>query len=233
MIFDKLSLFADGLVVPTTANATTYSKVIDLRKNTFIDPLLRVYGQVVGTVNATGSVTTKVQVSDNATSWTDLVSFTQDGMYLIRCCFPIMNKKRYMRLAFVVGGTALGSAVTVKAGLVDQFDMSDVEGLLPAAQTFPPLQDLTDGADALAEELELGAPSALATEGTAATIDYVCKKGTVTTIIQSSESSVTTTFANGVVEVKTTSGTGDGTYTIGLVDGLGIKHTLSVVVANA
>ena len=146
MLFDKTCLFADGLTVPATASTPTVSKTIDLRKNTFIDPMLKIYGQIVGAVNASGSVTTKIQVSDDGSAWTDYVSFVQDGMYLIRCAMPIMNKKRFMRLAFVVGGTALGASVKVKAGLVDEFDMTEIEGLMPATQSYPPLEDLTETA---------------------------------------------------------------------------------------
>ena len=134
MLFDKMSNFAGGLTVPTTANANTYSKVLDLRRNgeLGIDGGLKIYGQVVGTPNSTGSVTTVVQTSADGASWTDLASQTQDGNLLIGMFLPF-GLKRFVRLKFAVGGTALGSAVKVKAGLVDQFD----QGALPGLQSFP------------------------------------------------------------------------------------------------
>ena len=89
MLFDKMSLFADGLAVPTTASTDTYSKVLDLRRNgeLGIDGELKIYGQVVGTPNSTGSVTTVVQTSADGASWTDLASQTQDGNLLIGMFF--------------------------------------------------------------------------------------------------------------------------------------------------
>ena len=139
MLFDKMSNFADGLTVPTTASTDTYSKVLDLRRNgeLGIDGGLKIYGQVVGTPNSTGSVTTVVQTSADGASWTDLASQTQDGNLLIGMFLPF-GLKRFVRLKFAVGSTALGSAVKVKAGLVDQFD----QDALPTVQQFPPLEDL-------------------------------------------------------------------------------------------
>lgn len=225
MLYDKLSLFADGLVVPTTANTTTYSKVIDLRKSTFIDPLLKIYGQIVGTVNATGSVTTKVQVSDNGYEWTDYVSFTQDGMYLIRTVMPIVNKKRFMRLAFVVGGTALGSAVAVKCGLVDQFDMSEIEGLLPSIQTYPPLEDLAT--DAFAEEVVIVATATI-TKGSNAVLTPT--KGFITGWTAPTNKYTITRSGTGI-KIALAADAADGNVTV--VDGLGKVHTIAVTAQAA
>ena len=145
MVFDKLSLFADGLAVKKDAGGTTLSKVIDFRKSTFIDPALRIYAQTVGAANDAvnaGAVTTVVQVSDDGATWKDILSAEQDGMYLCRVILPIANNKRFMRLAFKVGEAALDKDITVKAGLVDQFDMTEADGVFPKVQTFPPLEDL-------------------------------------------------------------------------------------------
>ena len=160
MLFDKLSLFADGKTVPTTANANTYSKVLDLRKcgELGIDGGLKVYGQVVGAANATGSITTVVQTSANGAAWTDIASQVQNGNLLIGMFLPF-GLKRFVRLKFAVGAMALGSAVVVKAGLVDQFDMDG----LPSLQEFPSpgksggaVEDLVDAADAIRKAEELG-----------------------------------------------------------------------------
>lgn len=219
MLYDKLSLFADGLTVPTTANTTTYSRVIDLRKSTFIDPLLKIYGQTVGTVNTTGSITTKIQVSDNGYEWTDYCQFVQDGMFLIRTVMPITNKKRFMRLAFAVGATALGSAVTVKAGLVDEFDMTEIEGCLPTAQTYPPLEDLAT--DAMGEELVI-ATTATITKGSNSTLPVT--KGFATG--WTAPTGYTVTNEGGGLKIALASSAASGTVTV--YDGLGKAHDITV-----
>lgn len=224
MLFDKLSLFADGLVIPTTANTTTFSKVIDLRKCNFIDPMLKIFGTIVGVVNATGSVTTKVQVSDDGYTWTDYVSFTQDGMFLIRCVMPIMNKKRFMRLAFVVGATALGSAIAVKCGLVDEFDMTEIEGCLPTVQTFPPLEDLAT--DALAEELVIPATATIAKGGNST---LTPSKGFITGWIAPTNKYTITRSGKGI-KVALASDAADGNVVV--YDGLGKAHTIAVTAGS-
>lgn len=222
MIFDKLSSFADGLTIPTTANKTTYSKVIDFRKCNLIDGFLKLYAQVVGTVNATGSVTTKLQVSDNGTTWTSIASFTQDGMILAAAFLPILGKKRFARLAFEVGGTALGSAVVVKAGLVDQFDVTD----LPTMQTFPPLEDLAPLGDALAEGLVVSATAATINKGSSGTVTIA--KGMVTTIVAPTKYTVTVSGATITIALAADASSG----TVSLVDGLGKVTDITVTAAT-
>jgi hypothetical protein len=140
MKFDRLSMFADKATIPTTASKDTASAVIDLRKNgqIGIDGHLRVWGGIVSDVNTTGSITTTLQTSDDGSSWTSLMSQAQDGKKLAEMTLPPTGLKRYIRLQFSVGTTALSKAVTVTAGLVDQFDIDE----LPAVQTFPPLEDV-------------------------------------------------------------------------------------------
>lgn len=144
MIFDKLSMFANGTTVAKTASGSTNSKVIDLRKCNVIDDCLKIYGQIVGTANSAGSVTTKVQTSDDGSTWTDIESQTQSGNRLIATRIPF-GHKRFLRLVFTVGTTALNTDVKVTAGLVDNFDQEDV----PALQKYPPLEDLAPKGDAV------------------------------------------------------------------------------------
>ncbi len=144
MIFDKLSMFANGTTVAKTASGSTNSKVIDLRKCNVIDDCLKIYGQIVGTANSAGSVTTKVQTSDDGSTWTDIESQTQSGNRLIATRIPY-GHKRFLRLVFAVGTTALDADVKVTAGLVDNFDQEDV----PALQKYPPLEDLAPKGDAV------------------------------------------------------------------------------------
>lgn len=147
MIFDKTLLFADGLEVPATASKTTNSKVIDLRLGNYPDGCVKVYAQILGDKPKDGAITTKLQTSSDGSAWTDLVAFTQDGTILCRAALPITGKKRYLRLAFAVGSTALSAAVKVKAGLVDQFDLDEAD--LPPVQTFPPLEDVAAEGEAV------------------------------------------------------------------------------------
>lgn len=224
MLFDKMSLFADGLTVPTTASKDTYSKVLDLRRNgeLGIDGALKIYGQVVGTPNSTGSVTTVVQTSADGASWTDLASQTQDGNLLIGMFLPF-GLKRFVRLKFAVGSTALGSAVKVKAGLVDQFD----QGGLPPLQSFPPLEDLAALGDALSTPLKLAAASGTITKGSSGTVAIAA--GAVTGVEVPSDK-YTVTVASGVATIALASGASSGT--VYFVDGLGNKVAYAVTAAS-
>ena len=145
MIFDKLSMFANGTTVAKTASGSTNSKVIDLRKCNVIDDCLKIYGQVIGGKPSQGSITTTVQHSDDGTTWYDVEghAMTGDGI-LIRARIPF-GHKRFLRLVFAVGTTALDADVKVTAGLVDNFDQEDV----PAIQKYPPLEDLAPKGDAV------------------------------------------------------------------------------------
>lgn len=220
MIFDKLSLFADGTLVPTTANNSTYSKVLDLRKcgQVGIDGGFRIWGGVVGSVNATGSVTTKLQTSADGSTWTDLVSETQNGRLLMGLFLPCKGLKRFIRLVFVVGGTQLGSAIIVKAGLVDQFDIEE----LPDAQTFPPLEDLTELGDALAKPVAVAETTKTITKGSNAEI--VVTGGKVASY--EAPTGYTVTFPTGKVKIALASDAASGSVV--LVDGLGNKSTITV-----
>ena len=222
MIFDKLSLFADGTTVPTTANANTYSKVIDLRKNQNIeiDGGLKIYGQVVGAANATGSITTVVQTSADGASWTDLASQTQDGHRLIGMLLPF-GLKRFIRLRFAVGGTALGSAVVVKAGLVDQFDQGD----FPSVQSFPPLEDLAT--DDLATDLAVSATAATITKGSSGTVTV--NAGKVTAIEAPNKYTVTVSGSTVTIALAADAESG----TVVLVGGTGNKVSIAVTAQNA
>lgn len=220
MKFDKLSLFADGLTVPTTANNTTYSKVIDLRKcgQVGIDGMLRIWGGIVGTANATGSVTTKLQTSDGDGSFTDLVSEVQSGNALIGMFLPCKGLKRFIRLAFAVGGTQLGSAVTVKAGLVDQFEIDD----LPAIQTYPPLEDLTGLADRMATELAVAATTKTITKGDDEDIGITA--GVVASYTAPAKYTITLSADKVNIALANDAASGN----VVLVDGLGKTKTIAV-----
>ena len=228
MIFDKLSLFADGTTVPTTANTNTYSRVIDLRKNQNIeiDGGLRIYGQIVGPANATGSITTVVQTSADGASWTDLASQTQDGHRLIGMFLPF-GLKRFVRLRFAVGGTVLDSAVAVKAGLVDQFDQGD----FPSAQGFPvpgkslgALEDLA--ADDLYVDLALAAATASITKGASGPVAVTA--GRVTGV--EAPSGYTVTVSGQTVTIALAANAASGTVV--LVGGTGNKVSVQVTAGS-
>ncbi len=225
MLFDKLSLFVDGKTVPTTASTDTYSKVLDLRLNgnLGIDGELKVYGQVVGTANSTGSVTTVVQTSADGTAWTDVASQTQDGNLLIAMFLPF-GLKRFVRLKFSVGETALGSAIVVKAGLVDQFDLASK----PSVQSYPPLADLNALGDLLAAELKLSASSGTIVKGSSGTVTIA--SGMVSTVIVPSDK-YTVTVSGSTITIALAAGGADGTVTF--VDGLGNKVAYAVTAANS
>lgn len=136
MIFDKLLMFANETTVAKAAATTVTSKIVDFRSTRLIDGELKVFGQIVGEVPATGAIATTVQVSDDGTTWTDLFASAQNGNTLIAAFLPPTHK-RFMRLKFIVGDTALAADVKVTAGLVDQFDQYGI----PDVTAFPPLGD--------------------------------------------------------------------------------------------
>lgn len=145
MIFDKTLLSADNLTVPKAASGATAGKTLDLRLNGDIgqDGGIKLYAQIVGTKNSAGSITTVVQTSADGSTWEDVVSSSQNGNRLLAMMVPY-GLKRYLRLKFVVGSTALNADVKVKGGLVDEFDS---EGF-PKVQSYPPMQDLAAQGDA-------------------------------------------------------------------------------------
>jgi len=233
MKFDKLSLFADGKTIPTTANGVTYSKVLDLRNcgQVGIDGFFRIWAGIVGALDAddTSKITTKLQTSANGTSWTEVVSETQNGRSLMGIFLPCKGLKRYIRLTFTVGGTALDAAVTVKAGLVDQFDIED----LPTVPDFPTTKGehgLADGiglADVLDKPLVAAETSKTITKGSNADIavsgGYIVDK-TVPT-------KYTLTITHGVkVNIALAADAADGNVV--LIDGLGNKVTIAVTAGS-
>lgn len=228
MIFDKLSLFADGKVLTVSASNSTqivhYSKVIDLRKNQNIeiDGGLKLYGQIVGTKNASGSVTTVVQTSADGAEWTDLASQTQNDHLLIGMSLPF-GLKRFIRLKFVTTSAASAGtayAVEVKAGLVDQFDQDD----FPAVQSFPPLEDLAT--DEFDTDLEVSAGSATITKGSSGTVTV--NAGKVTAI--EAPSKYTVTVSGSTVTIALAADAADGT--VNLFGGTGNKASVAVTAAS-
>lgn len=215
MKFDKLSLFADGVTVPAASNGTTYSKVLDLRRCNLVDGLLKVYAQVVGAVNATGSVTTKLQVSEDAETWMDLCSWAQDGHVLAAGFFPIRGGRRFARLAFAVGAASLGSDVAVMGGLVDAFDVDE----LPKVSVN---EDLASLGDALATGLVLSAASGTIKKGSSGTVKVV--KGAVTTVIAPAK--YTVTKSGDTVSIALAADAASGSVVF--VDGQGAKHEYEV-----
>lgn len=222
MKFDKLSLFADNATIPAAANSTVYGRVVDFRKNNLVDGCLKVYAQTVGTVNSSGAITTTLQVSDNATSWTDLATFAQNGMVLAAAFLPILGKKRFARLKFAVGSTSLSGAVTVKAGLVDQFDIDEI----PSIQTYPPLEDVSAAGDGLGERLTLAASSGTITKGSSGTVQIL--SGVVTEIDK--PGTYTVTVSGGTITIALQAAATDGT--VKLVDGLGNVVEYAVTAAS-
>ena len=142
MLFDKMSLFADGASLAAGANTSKYTRALDLRLNgqIGIDGELKLYGQIVAKTVAAGDtakVTTVLQTSADGSTWTDVVAETQNGNTLIAMALPVKGLKRFIRLK-LAQTTALTKAYAVKAGLVDQFDQDE----LPTPQGYPPLVDL-------------------------------------------------------------------------------------------
>lgn len=195
MLFDKLSLFSDGQACNVSgSNSTTLthlSKAIDLRRNgqIGIDGGLRIYGQIVGTVNAKGSFTTVLQTSADGGAWTDVASAVQNGGTLIAMLLPCAGLKRFVRLKYVStspASSAEAATVSVKAGLVDQFDQFEI----PAVAD-PFTGDEVAVADALrkaeAEGIKLSATEATTVKTTAnanvATIYVTNTLGTVTAAV--------------------------------------------------
>ena len=228
MRFDKLSLFADGKALTVSASNSTqivhYSKVIDLRKNqnVEIDGFLKVYGQIVGTVNPSGSVTTVVQTSADGASWTDLASQTQDGHLLIAMFLPF-GLKRFIRLKFVTTSAAsAGTAYTVavKAGLVDQFDQGD----FPTPQTFPPLEDLAT--DVFDTDLAVSAASGTITKGSSGTVTVLA--GKVTAIEAPNKYTVTVSGPTVTIALAADAASG----TVNLFGGTGNKVSYAVTAAS-
>ena len=231
MLFDKLSLFADGKAISvSSSNSTTlafYSKVLDLRKcgQIGIDGGLKLYGQIVGTVNAGGTITTVVQTSADGETWTDLASQAQDGFILLGMFLPF-GLKRFIRLKFVtVSAASAGTeyAVKVKAGLVDEFDAGDPLAL----QEFPSpgesggaVQDLA--ADALFAALKLASASGSIAKGGSGTV--AIEAGAVTGV--EAPSGNTVTVASGVATITRDANASDGT--VYFVDGLGNKVAYAV-----
>lgn len=212
MIFDKTLMFADGRTIPATAGTTTYSRVLDMRRSNEIDGLVKIWGGICGARNATGSITTVVQTSRDGIGWTDVASQSQDGGRLVAMFLPA-RLERFLRLKFVVGATALGCAVSVTAGLVDQFDQPDH----PAAQAFPPLEDLAETGDRLAEPLVLAAESGSIAKGASGTV--AAAKGAITAV--EAPAKYTVTVAGGTATIALASDAASGTVTF--VDGLGNK----------
>lgn len=228
MIFDKLSLFADGQTLTVSAsNSTTinhYSRVIDLRKNqnVEIDGGLKVYGQIVGTVNASGSVTTVVQTSADGASWADIASQYQDGNLLIGMFLPF-GLKRFVRLKFVTkSAESAGTAYTVavKAGLVDQFDVGD----FPSVQSFPPLEDLAS--DDFATDLAVSATTATITKGSSGTVTV--QAGKVTAIEKPAKYTVTVSGSTVTIALAADAASG----TVELYGGTGNKVSVAVTAAS-
>lgn len=229
MIFDKLSLFADGKTLTVSASNSTsithYSKVIDLRKNQNIeiDGGLKIYGQIVGTVNASGSVTTVVQTSADGAEWTDLASQVQNGHLLIGMFLPF-QLKRFIRLKFVTTSAAsAGTAysISVKAGLVDQFD----QGAFPSVQSFPPLEDLAT--DVFDTDLAVSATSATITKGSSGTVTV--NAGKVTAIEAPTKYDVSVSGSTITIELAADASTG----TVNLFGGTGNKVSIAVTAQNA
>ena len=198
--------------------------MLDLRKNgeLGIDGGLKIYAQIVDAANTTGSVTTVVQTSADGAAWTDVASQMQNANLLVGMSLPF-GLKRFVRLKFAVGATQLGSAVKVKAGLVDQFDM----GELPPVQSFPLLEDIAADGDALFEPLVLAASSGSIAKGGSGTVAITA--GAVTAIETPSDK-YTVTVASGIATIALAATAASGT--VYFVDGLGNKAAYAVTASS-
>ena len=110
--------------------------------------------------------------------------------------------KRFVRLAFRVGGTALGSAIKVTAGLLDELPSR----AFPKVQTFPPLQDLVPTGEAVSAPLSIGSFSGEATAGTAADFTATIESGVVAGM-ESADSTLTYAVSGSTLTVSTTAST--------------------------
>ena len=251
MLLDKLSLFSDGQQVSVSgSNNTTltfFSKVIDLRANgqLGIDGMLRIWGAIVGTVNAKGSITTTLQTSDGVgasgtvgtddgagvATWTDVVSETQNGASLIGMFLPLKGLKRFIRLKYVSvspASSASAATVAVKAGLVDQFDQDD----LPAIAD-PFHDDLAALGDAFASPLDLSAKAASTVKSAAADLTATIKDGAVVGYAVPSNAWKVGVSGKTLTISMAASVTTAGTYTVTLYDGCGNAVPFVVTVTDS
>lgn len=230
MIFDKLLLFAEGKSISASANSSVLSEVIDLRANgeAGIDGMLRIYGQAIGTVPAADAskVTTVLQTSADGWNWTDIASASQNGNTLIAMFLPCKGVKRFIRLKFSQGGTALSAAIKVKAGLVDQFDIDE----LGKVQSFPPLEDLLTVLYLDKGAIDLDRKTASTSTGIV--VHVTNSVGTVTaavTLSGSTSAHVTATpGSNGAWTIKSTSSITAADYKVTFTDAEGRKAVLTV-----
>ena len=126
MLWDKMSCFSFGQAVPATASTNTESKVIDFRLNGGLDDQLRIFGMIKGDPLAAdqGTIVTELQTCDTVNgSYEKICDFTLKGNKLIDVPIP-REHKRFMRLLYKVGGTALSRAVEIWAGLLPETEIT-------------------------------------------------------------------------------------------------------------
>ncbi|MCQ2299960.1 MAG: hypothetical protein MJZ81_07555 [Bacteroidales bacterium] len=127
MLWDKLSCFSFGQTVPATASTNTSSKIIDFKLNKGLDDQLRIFGMIKGAPLTSGTITCEVQHCDTVGgSYVKVADATLAGNKVIDIALP-RNLKRFVKLVYKVGSTALNRAVEVWSGLVPE---SEVDGPL-------------------------------------------------------------------------------------------------------
>ena len=126
MLWDKMSCFSFGQAVPATASTNTPSKVIDFKLNGGLDEHLRIFAMITGEPlsAASGDLVAELQHCDTVDGeYAKAAEGTLAGNKLIDLPIP-RGHKRFMRLVYRVGETALSRAVTVWAGLLPETEIT-------------------------------------------------------------------------------------------------------------
>ena len=118
---DKTLIFFLNKLLAATAATSITSKLIDMRYNgDDIDGRLFLNAQL-GSAQADGRVTFKVQTSADGSTWTDVITATNKGAKLYAGRLPL-GLKRYLKATATVGQTALSAATTVFAEITDSIN---------------------------------------------------------------------------------------------------------------
>lgn len=126
MLWDKMSCFSFGQAVPSTASTNTPSKIIDFKLNGGLDEHLRIFAMITGAPlsEASGDLVAELQHCDTVGgSYEKVAESTLAGNKLLDMPIP-RGHKRFMRIVYRVGGTALSRGVTVWAGLLPETEIA-------------------------------------------------------------------------------------------------------------
>lgn len=124
MLWDKMSCFSFGQPVPATASTNTSSKVIDFKFNGGLDEHLRIFAMIAGKPLEGGDLAVELQHCDTVDGeFAKIAEGTLVGNKLLDMPIP-REHKRFMRLVYKVGETALSRGVTVWSGLLPETEIT-------------------------------------------------------------------------------------------------------------